>query len=176
MHTQKTLHLVGKEPTSPTPIPPHIFWPLVKLRVETGALIFPGFTANRFNLSLKALIADIRFDRAQEYSSKAFRRGATNEISETGSTLAAVITSGGWAAADYKSYLDMQMDEALNISSLLVEAADSDSDETDEEPKTTIDRLRQRWRRIPKEIPQKDTTQTPKKPVRPKKRGRRQAS
>ena len=63
------------------------------------------------------------------------------------------------------------MNESLNISSLLIEAADSDSDETDDEPDTAIARLRKRWRRIPKAIQQQDVFPIrPKKQVRPKNR------
>ena len=46
------------------------------------------------------------------------------------------------------------MDEALNTSALLIESIDSDSDETDDEPQTTIGRHRKRWRHIPKEVQQ----------------------
>ena len=141
-----------KNPLARLLCPPHTLWPLIKQRVDTGDLLFPNFTAHKFNLALKALMEDLRFDRAREYSSRAFRRGATQEIKDTGSTLAVIITSGGWTAAGYKSYLDLQMDEALNISALLIESMDSDSDETDDEPQTTIDRLRKRWRHIPKEV------------------------
>lgn len=85
----------GKSPLARLLCPPHSFWNLVKLRAGAGALLFPGFTANKFNLALKALMEDLRCDRSQEYSSKAFRRGATQEISETGSAIAVIITSGG---------------------------------------------------------------------------------
>ena len=43
-------------------------------------------------------MAELRFDRSPEYAPKAFRRGATQEILETGPALAVIIASGQWAA------------------------------------------------------------------------------
>ena len=101
-------------------------------------------------------MAELRFDRANEYSYKAFRRGATKEILETGPTLAVIITSGQWAAAGYRAYLDLQLYDALNISPLLIESIGIDSDETDDEPPATIGRLRKRRRHILKATQQVD--------------------
>ena len=66
-----------------------------------------------------------------------------------------------WAAAGYKSYLDLQMGEALNISALLIESMGSDSEETDDEPQPAIPRLRKRRRDIPKEVVPGSTSGTP---------------
>ena len=72
----------------------------MKLRAEAGSLLFPGFSANKFNTAPKALMAELRFDRDNEYSPMAFRRGAEQDILETGAALAVIITSGQWAAAE----------------------------------------------------------------------------
>ena len=121
---------------------PRTFRPLVKRMVSVGKTLFPGSTSNKFIFTLKALMSELGFDRPQEYSSKAFRRCATREILETGAALGVIISSGTCAAAGYRAYLDLQMGEALNISSLLIESIGSDSGETDDEPPATIGRLR----------------------------------
>ena len=67
-----------------------------------------------------------------EFSSHAFRRGATQEIKDSGSTISLIIQSGTWTNAGYRAYLDLQADYAINISSLVLDALGSDSDDPDD--------------------------------------------
>ena len=88
----------------------------------------------------------LRYDQGRKYSPHAFRRGATEEIKNSGPTFATVIKSGGWAAAGYKSYLDLQADEAVNISKLLLDTTNSDSNDTDPTDLPAEQKLRQKKR------------------------------
>ena len=111
--------------------------------------LFPKTYANSINQQLKAVMTKLDYDRGHKYSSHAFRRGATEEIKNSGSTFATIITSGGWTAAGYKSYLDLQADEAVNISKLLLETTNSDSNDTDPTDLPLEQKLRKKVRRIP---------------------------
>ena len=129
--------------------PIHTFWPLVAKNCGAHELLFPKLYANSVNQQLKAVMTKLNYDRGHKYSSHAFRRGATEEIKNSGSTFATIITSGGWTAAGYKSYLDLQADEAINISKLLLETTNSDSNDTDPTDLPVEQKLRKKVRRIP---------------------------
>ena len=53
-------------------------------RVKAGAPLFPGIKPNAFNRQLKAAMAALGFGRGGMYSPHAFRRGATDEIKNSG--------------------------------------------------------------------------------------------
>ena len=95
--------------------PVHKVWPCISDRVKAGDPLFPDLTPNTFNRQLKATMTALGFDRGGMYSSHAFRRGGTNEIKNSGSTLATIIKYGTWLSACYKNYLDQKADEAINI-------------------------------------------------------------
>ena len=81
------------------------------------------------------------FDSGGLYSPpQAFRRGAPREIRASGSTLSAILTPGTWTASGYRPYLDAQLDEALNITRIALERANSDS--SDENAPTDIARIK----------------------------------
>ena len=96
--------------------------------------MFPNVSANMFNPRLKRAMCDLNYVGGHRFPSHAFRRGATQEIFNSGSFLATILKSGMWNAAGYKSYLDLHADEAINISALLATAIDSDSDDPDLPP------------------------------------------
>ena len=102
-----------KEPLSHLARLPRALWRLADQRVATGHLMLPNFTAGKFNVPPRASTEDIRIGRASGLPSGAFRRGSTLEIRDTSPDRAAIITSGGWAAAGFLSYLYIQMDELL---------------------------------------------------------------
>ena len=81
-----------------------------------------------------------------KYSSHAFRRGATQEIKDSGSTLALIITSGTWTHAGYKAYLDLQADFAINISRFALDALGSGSEEDDPDHPKNEKKMRKRRR------------------------------
>ena len=131
----------------------HAGWPYIQKRVKPGNLISPSFTRANINRILKKTMTLAGFDSGGLYSPHAFRRGATQEILASGSTLSVVLTSGTWAAAGYRYYLDTQLDEALNITRIVLEQANSDSPDEDMPPDIT--EIRKKLRLIPAEFASK---------------------
>ena len=65
--------------------PVHTFWPLIKARVRSGHLISPSMTWRNLNRIIKAALGRLLAPHSERYSSHAFRRGAAQELKETGS-------------------------------------------------------------------------------------------
>ena len=96
------------------------------------------------------------YGQGRKYSPPtASNEGGTEEIKASGSTFAAIIKSGIWTAEGFKSYLDIQRDEALKISRLLLENAASNS-EDDEIPEGKDRGLRSRINTIPMILKRKE--------------------
>ena len=130
--------------------PIHKVWPYIRGRINAGDPLFPGMTANNFNRTLKGTMAALAFDQGGLYSPHAFRRGATQEISDSGSTLGTILGAGNWLSACYKNYLDLKADEAANISALLLDRLGSDSEDSDHDyPHTTLKRIKKRTLKAP---------------------------
>ena len=130
--------------------PVHRIWPHIRDRVDAGSPLFPRMTANNFNRTLKGTMTALGFDQGGLYSSHAFRRGATQEVSDSGSTLGTILGTGNWLSACYKNYLDLKADEAANISALLLDRLGSDSDESDPDQKqTNLKRIKKRTLKVP---------------------------
>ena len=133
--------------------PVHTVWEFIKERVDPGDLLFPDWNANKVNRTLKIMMTQLKFDQGGKYSSHAFRRGATNEVKSCGSTLATILKTGTWTSASYKNYLDLQADEAINISQLLIEGLGSDSGDSDhdrpQKQQRRIKKMTRKMRKIP---------------------------
>ena len=125
--------------------PPHAFWPLVSSRCGPGELIFPNFSKHNVNRILKTTLMKIGFEDGSQFTSKAFRRGATQELLTTGNSLEVIKGSGGWLGPGFRSYVDLGMDSAFRISKLLVELSDDDS--SDDERIRLDKEKRKRWRK-----------------------------
>ena len=52
------------------------------------------------------------WEGAPRYTSKAFRKGATQELLKHGPTTAAIKSSGAWLVSGYGSYIDLEFDKA----------------------------------------------------------------
>ena len=89
--------------------------------------------------------------------------GAAQEISASGSTLATIIGSGAWTSGGYKCYLDLQAEEAANISALLLEKANSDSDESDNEGSPLLASIRNKLPKAPLAICRNRAAAKPKR-------------
>ena len=111
--------------------PVHAVWPQIRDRVDAGGPLFPVFTANNFNRKLKQTTTALKCPEGGRFSPHAFRRGATQEIKNSGSTFATIVKSGTWLSARYRNYLDLSADEAINISTLLLDTLGSDSEDSD---------------------------------------------
>ena len=146
--------------------PVHFWWKKICESTRVGDPLFPKTYANSVNQQIKAVMDKLGYEQGRKYSSHAFRRGATEEIKDSGSTFATIIKSGTWTAAGFKSYLDLQRDEALNISRLLLENADSNSEDDDPPPDKDRD-LRSRLKTIPMVLKMKESQNLRKRKLSP---------
>ena len=138
-----------KDQRARTLCPVHAIWPLIRLRTDAGEKIFPTFSPCGVNRTFKKVMTKMGYPDGPKYSSHAFRRGATQEIKDSGSTLALIITSGTWTHAGYKAYLDLQADFAINISRFVLDALGSGSEDDDADHPKNEKRVRKRMRGIP---------------------------
>ena len=86
------------------------------------------------------------FPNGHRYTSKAIRRGATQELTETGKLLQAIKGSGGWVGGGFRSYIDLEFDKTLKIPMLLISLEESSSDE--EGPRNRAPKLRSELRNL----------------------------
>ena len=64
--------------------PIHIFWAEIRRRVQPGQLLSRSVNRGNFNRMLKAVFAHLHIPDAGRYSSHGFRRGAAQELKESG--------------------------------------------------------------------------------------------
>ena len=105
----------------------HFWWIMTCESSRVGGPLFPKTSANSTNRQITAAMGNLGYEQGRRYSPNAFRRGATEEINDSGSTIAAIIKSCAWAEAGFKYYMDLQRDEAISISLLLLGNAYSNS-------------------------------------------------
>ena len=101
--------------------PAHSMWPCIASRVQSGELLFPTYTATNVNTTIKAALAKIGVDFARSYTSRGFRRGATQELKEMGSQISAIATVGEWRPLAFLGYVDTALDVARDMPKLLIE-------------------------------------------------------
>ena len=79
---------------------------------------------------LRAHLSALKVPDANEYSTKAFRRGTAREMLDSQSSLAEVLVAGQWRSAAFLLYIDkMDVEEDAVFAAL-----DSLSDEEDTSP------------------------------------------
>ena len=138
-----------KDHSARTLCPVRAIWPLIRQRTNAGDRIPPSYSPRSVNRTFKMVMTKMGYPDGPEYSPHAFRRGATQEIKDSGSTLALIITSGTWTHAGYKAYLDLQADFAINISRFAIDALGSGrEDDVTDLPKNEK-RARKRVRGVP---------------------------
>ena len=93
-----------------------------------------GLPPSSFNRALRANLADAGYVYADQFSSHCFRRGATQELFNAGSSTDTTKSVGCWDAMGFRSYIDTQMADALKIARLVASAVNSDSDEDMDAP------------------------------------------
>ena len=108
--------------------PLHSFWAEIRRRVAPGELLFRAVNRGNFNRMLEAVCAQIHIPDAGRYSSHGFRRGAAQELKESGSPWAVVASAGVWRSPAYRGYLDMAKDVEMGVRSLFDVDLDSASD------------------------------------------------
>ena len=126
--------------------PPHRVWPLIRDRTQAGETLFSQYTKNNFNRNLKMILMKLNFPNGHRYTSKAIRRGATQELTETGKMMQVIKGSGAWVGDGFLSYIDLEFDKTLKISRLLISLEDSSSDE--EGPRNRAPKLRNKLRNL----------------------------
>ena len=129
--------------------PVRAFWQPLRANLRPGDAIFGTLSATSVNRQLKAIMTKMGYMQGRRFSSHGLRKGATQEISASGSTIATIIGSGTWTSGGYKCYLDLQADEAANISALLLENADSDSGGSDRERPSCLQSIRNKLPKVP---------------------------
>ena len=82
--------------------PPHRIWPLLRASCDEGELLFPEFTRHNVDRKLKFTLAKLKFPEAHKYTSKAFRRGATQGLLMTGNALEVINGHGGWWGSGFR--------------------------------------------------------------------------
>ena len=110
--------------------PVHRFWPIIKRLTKPGEDIFPSLIRSNLNRILKAVFAKVGFTDSESYSSKCFRRGCSNAMKDSNSTLGQIMRAAGWNAAGFRSYLLLQKDEEAFVASLIraLDSPDSGDD------------------------------------------------
>ena len=108
--------------------PVHAIWPCIACRVRPGEMLFPSFSATNVNTTLKAVLSRLSVVHAEKYSSHGFRRGAAQELKETGSQWAASATLGGWKSLAFLGYVDLTDEVERDMAKLLIETYQVDSD------------------------------------------------
>ena len=103
----------------------------VKVDREMRGKIFP-FSYSSLQNVLRAHLSALQVPDANEYSTKAFRRGTAREMLANQSSLADVLVAGQWRSAAFLLYIDkMDVEEDAVFAAL-----DSLSDEEDTRPAT----------------------------------------
>ena len=74
-----------------------------------GELLFPEFTRRNVNRKLEFTLTKLKFPDGRKYTSKVFRRGATQELLMTGNSLEVAKGSGGWWGSGFRIYVDLEM-------------------------------------------------------------------
>ena len=128
-------------------------WPSIRQRVTVGFPLSPRLTANKFNRDLKATMTSLKIDQGGLYSPHAFRRGATQDIKDSGSTLGTILGTGAWLPGNFKHYINLMADDAINVSTVLLDTLGSDSEDSDPDIETKKvernKRVTERMREIP---------------------------
>ena len=115
--------------------PVHWFWPWVRRSRQCGALLFDKTNTRNLNRRLRYALAKIRIPAANLYSSHGFRRGAAQELKESGSQWPIVGEVGKWKGASFRTYVDLSDELSHDMAQLFIHSFDFDSeDDTPAEP------------------------------------------
>ena len=108
--------------------PVHFFWPIIVKNTRSGEKLFPTFYGTKVNNTLKAILAKIKIEHAKSYTSHGFRRGAANELKTRGSQWSTIATLGEWRSLAFRGYVDIAAELDRDMSKLLAETNDLESD------------------------------------------------
>ena len=131
----------GEDDRTRTLCPVHAIWPLIQIP--------PTFPPCKVNRTFKTVMTKLGYPDGPKCSPHAFRRGATQEIKDGGSTIALITQSGTWTHAGYKAYLGLHADFAINISRFALDALGSGSEDDDPDHPKNEKKMRKRMRGPP---------------------------
>ena len=86
------------------------------------------FSATNVNTTLKAVLAKLLIEHAENFPSHGSRRGAAQELRETGSQWAAIATLGGWKSLAFLGRVDLTDEVYRCMAKLLIETEAGDSE------------------------------------------------
>ena len=89
----------------------------------------PSFPAKNVNAAIKAAFAKLLIEPAELYSPRGFRRGAAQELKESGSQRPAISPMGDWGSLAFLGYADLAFNVEREIAKLLIGTDSADSDE-----------------------------------------------
>ena len=109
--------------------PVHWLWPWVRRTCESGALLFRKTTGRNLNRCVRFALTKIRIPAANLYSSHGFRRGAAQELQESGSQWPIVGEVGKWKGTSFRSYVDLSDELSRDMAQLFIHSFNFDSDD-----------------------------------------------
>ena len=87
--------------------PVHVLWPWVCSRVDKGERIFSDQIGARALIWLRAALLACEVENAERFGLHALRRGAAQQLVDSGGDLPMLLRAGGWRSSAFRSYLDM---------------------------------------------------------------------
>ena len=135
------------------PPPPRRIWPLIRERTKVGELITDRYTGGYIDRNLKFGLMELRYQDGRKYTSESPRRGATQDLLDTGETPQIVKKSGAWFGGGFRSYIDLELGKSIKVSRM-ISSLGGDSSSDDENPRSRPDKRRNKVRKL---IPTNDT-------------------
>ena len=116
-------------PSAKRLFPVHAFWPAIASRVRCGEKLFPWYTTQNVNTTIKDVLAKLGIPQAELYTPHGYRRGAAQEIKERGCQWPIVASLGEWRILAFMGYIDIAKDVSRDMSKLLIECDQLSDDE-----------------------------------------------
>ena len=109
--------------------PVHWLWPWVRRTCKPGALLWKKTAGRNLNRCLRFALAKIRTPAANLYSSHGFRRGAAQELKESGPQWPIAGELGKWKGASFTSYVGISDELPHDVAQLFIHSFNFDSDD-----------------------------------------------
>ena len=114
--------------------PIHWFWPWVRRTCRSGHSLFKTVNARNVNRYIRHALARLRIPAANLYSSHGFRRGAAQELKESGSQWPIVAGVGQWNGLSFRNYIDISDELSRDMAQLFIHSYDFESDDEGRAP------------------------------------------
>ena len=94
-----------------------------------GGLLFKRIKGRNVNRFLRKSLSVLHVPAANRYSSHGFRRGAAQELNETGSHWPIVASVGQWGGLSFKNYVDLYDELSRGLSKLFTHSYNFESED-----------------------------------------------